>query len=441
MALIVNLKLLKTSTLCSLVITHCGLAECVIASTRSALPDISRNVYNPAPVTTDLSSPEKRPDLWSEVPTPDEQRSLLAQVATAMVEAGDREAKSKALLKLLFDASIAAATRGQAMLPLTSVEVLARLGWESPALAQTRTRLNAKLKSIFSPEKATRYSVRITKHRMALRFACNPVAVVELADAFWSRYLVGRRAAVYYPEPQFFKDQRDTYYRNHLVNRDDVSEAKRVFHLPDTTGPLEPSQSFVPSGFVVALTRLYEGFANTGRMTVTSYRLRWADTLPESNEDVVLLGTSSSVGAISSITDVFPMQSQRNERRNAVVVGDRVFLDDSFSPSWPQAKLLTKWVLVTRRHDQRAITAFAGHSRAVESAVKLVTGVVIGGFKPGDLLAVLPKSFQFEKEFQILFGTRMSWSRGDMKIRDMFVRAIAQGERVTFFDEPSLPVS
>ncbi|HLG58124.1 MAG TPA: hypothetical protein VI485_22445 [Vicinamibacterales bacterium] len=332
------------------------------------------------------------------------------------------------LFDQLFTSSIEAAAQTTAVSGegISLEDLATRMGCSKDRVSQTRSRAVRWLEELFRSGacRDEEFAITISKVAPALRFRRNERSI-DYVKAFWAPYLEGKRAVAYYPEPQFFKDDRDTYYRNHRINDSAAAAASRFF--TGKSAGLVPSQSFVPSGFVVALVQLFHAFANTRQLELTAQRLRWAESMQEQKANVILMGTSSSVREIALATDAFLMASSRdNEGRNAVTlpkVGS--YVDHSYKPGDGLATVLTKWVVVTRlRREDQFVTVFSGHSRAVEMAVKFFTGVKLGKLEIADVAKAFDDEFRFEGEFQILLGTDMTWTQGELTTRALYLGAV-----------------
>jgi hypothetical protein len=350
---------------------------------------------------------------------------------------GEGETNLSRLTACLFRHSIAAARTepptAMAAIPLSTLA--SELNMETTAVSGVRVRLNEKLDILFDREEGSteEYRVTVTKGTIGLRFAKNPTPDRDPIQVFWKAYLDAGEAIVYYPEPQFFKDDNNTYFRNHTLNDEkNLGKARQLFRLKGSEG-IEPSQSFVPSGFVRSVVQLFQCFASQRKLRMTAHPIRWADTVPNLRHHHILLGTSSSVNVLSKITDVFPVESYRDDSNfNAIRIRDskRVYRDDNHTPNQDSADLLRKWVVVTRRRvaDGRFATVLAGHSRAVEGAVNLFTDCSVGGLDLRHVADAFGPRPELDGEFQVLLGAQMAWDGGNLNIRRMFVEGIVDDE-------------
>jgi hypothetical protein len=376
------------------------------------------------------------------IPSAKAQEDLRDAVVGSIRNDGERETLVHKLFEELFSVSIEAAQRTPAALAerMSLEELARRMRCKPERVSQTRVRANKRLEELYQSGacRDAEFRLTITKGTLALRFGPHEPKVDYVND-FWAPYLDGERVVVYYPEPQFFKNEQDTYFRNHKIN-DAATKTASQFFIGKPTG-LVPSQSFVPSGFVVALIQLFNafGFASTRRLRLSAQRLRWAESMQEQQANVILMGTSSSVREIARTTDAFLMASHRDdEGHNAVnLPGVGSYVDHSYKPGDGLATILTKWVVVTRlRKENRFVTVFSGHSRAVEVAVKFFTGVKLGNLELSDVAKAFGNEYRFDGEFQILLGTDMTWSEGELTTRELYLGAVYKDKQHRCIREP-----
>ncbi|MEQ1730412.1 MAG: hypothetical protein ABL982_18760, partial [Vicinamibacterales bacterium] len=370
-----------------------------------------------------MMTPRSEGDLAPvDLPDAETQQVLLRAFLDSLPEVGETDSRYKQLLDKLFSFSLEAARQKPSRsVRGVSLQVLAEeLKQTKQNLSATRSKLNRKLRTYFAGA-GSRFAHRfeISENKFGVLFYAN-ARPSDYVGLLWKPHRAAGSVRVYYPEPQFFKDRRDSYYRNHKVNQPDSKAAAAVFHLP--VNELEPSQSFVPSGFVLALVRIFETLAGSGTK-VSARRLRFGDHLSEDGSSVVL-GTVSSVNALRSIAETFPIRSRRlADGTNVVTAAGHDYRDSSHRPKTRSLDLLNKWVVVTRvMGADGPITAFSGHGRAVDGATRLLTGVRVGESSADELLASVPQGL-FAGNFQLLLRAQVAWAEGDLDLRRMFLAA------------------
>lgn len=293
----------------------------------------------------------------------------------------------------------------------TASDVIERMTRPRPTKDGMRAlvyRLNKNLQRFFAEATAGRaHAHRVTIHEYRLHFEPNVVEpATNLVESFWSPYLDSDKPVrVLYPEPQFFMDDRFTYFRNPAAATPD---RKELFEYLRPEGTLAPSYSFVPSGVVRALLFLIEAFTGSGiRFTASPIR-PYMQADHEEDEHVVVLGTPSTNPLVTTLEARMPLQlTTAGISRDGVAT----YLDDN------QEDLTgVKWALLTRRAHRftgRLITVIsAKHGRTVQALAGFLT-------RHPDLQMLarhLNVSDAFPREFQTVFEVEMSRAGGEPRI-------------------------
>lgn len=257
-----------------------------------------------------------------------------------------------------------------------------------------------------------RVDIELYSHLLRFRPNHGPT---DRISAFWNQYFSSfKTTQLYYPEPQFFRDRQNTYIRSGEVNRRG-QEQYFAYLLRDDHGGLFPSFSFVPSGFVAATSRLFECFHINEAALKASRLTPSMNEVPAGEENVVILGTpTTSADLIASIERDWPMRTTMAARKNAFMVSDKLYQDETQEEEAEFVEM-TKWVVATRRVEAsgRVITVLSGHSRSVQGVAEVFTSE--------EKIEQVKRSFgkdEFPKEFQILFKVRMDKHRGELEIKN-----------------------
>jgi hypothetical protein len=123
---------------------------------------------------------------------------------------------------------------------------------------------------------------------------------------FWMPYFEGKPARILYPEPLFFKDDRDTFLRNVKANS---PEDRTLLQYVRPAGKLRPSHPYVPAGIVRAMLRLSCYFAAHDTLLEAS-PIRPGLRINERNENLIVLGTNATLALLSGLEVNAPQQKE-----------------------------------------------------------------------------------------------------------------------------------
>lgn len=127
-----------------------------------------------------------------------------------------------------------------------------------------------------------------------------------IVTKFWAPYFEGKPARVFYPEPLFFRDGRDSIVRNIRAN---VPEERDVLTYLRPSGKLTPAHPYVPVGIVRAMLRLNAYFTAHDTHLEAS-PLRPGVRFNERNENLIVLGTSATLAIVSTLEANAPQQQR-----------------------------------------------------------------------------------------------------------------------------------
>jgi hypothetical protein len=262
-----------------------------------------------------------------------------------------------------------------------------------------------------------------------------------LVEEFWSPYFHSMfPTCLYYPEPQFFRYRNNVYIRYLESNSPDEHKniEKLLRHGSLSHTPI-PSHSFVPSGLVAAMSRLFECFLGRGT-PLRSEVLGWSKGVPADKNNVIILGTpTTNLQLINSVEREWPMRTEKKldpatkALKCAVIVSHRnstkSYLDQTQEDddSVKDYVGLEKWACLTRRVDAsgRVITVLSGHSRSVQGLATFLTMERHPGhFKPEGHLGELKRQFPngFPLQLQACFSVTMQKLRGELELQATTVK-------------------
>jgi hypothetical protein len=335
----------------------------------------------------------------------EEQRSL-CQIIVDHVVSGPRE---RPVIEYLFQCSIDAKGKTR---HISEVEVAEHV-WgnvESHGAARTViTRLRRKLEEFFAHDPVGRRQgkkVLIPQRTYFLAFAENspPPMPSDLVKSFWSPYYSSDQPVrFFYPEPEFFVDSRSTHFHNPDANHADGSKYFSYLGLKQ-----KPAAhfGFVPSGIVQAMVFLFECFQRPPRAPATASPLRPSVPLPQEDEDIIVLGTPSTLPHLAELEASSPLRTGKNEVTfKQPGQKSQTYCDGPLKKG--DEDLLVAWAVLTRRahrYQGRTITVLAAsNGRAVEALASFLTR------QPE--LETLAKAFatgsSFPDRFQVLFEVQM----------------------------------
>jgi len=351
--------------------------------------------------------------------------------------------EDKTLIMYLFQESI---EQGNATYILTTNKINTEC-FDNKKLAATLrgelNRLNAKFARYYdSHGKTEPIRVDIVDETRELRFTSNRHVqyagdVAErFGERFWSPYIDPiKPVQLVYPELQFFRDNRETYFRNPQVNS--IEQAKEIFqylNIGDGTA-LMPSVNFVSSGVVVALMLLSQCF-HKYETSVYAKNIRPSDRPLDSDDHnpLIVLATPTAHGAggmsieplVVELERGLPIQHSEHKRNVTIVFEDgrgQEFPDDlqGVDEATSVIREVRKWVVLTRRHEgSRLVTLLAGwHGRTIEGLAQILVG-----HQPqskdwtnlAELATELKCGGNFPPEFQALFEVHLTKRRGEPRL-------------------------
>lgn len=252
--------------------------------------------------------------------------------------------------------------------------------WGSVAKADAArsliSRLRKDLVEFFSKHSVGRkqkIKVTIGSREYALRFDLNnpPEMAQDRVREFWSPYFLSDHPTrLYYPEPLFFQDSHKTKFHNPEVSAADL---KRFSYL-GIKETLSHNFSFVSSGSVRAMFSLFDCFY--GKNSIIASALRpTVKALPEADEDIIVIGTRSSLPLITTLEASLPLKSDAETLLKECGGGEEgeATVSKKQSPSGAQMH----WGLCTRRPHRfrgRSLTIFSGtHDHAVAATISYMT--------------------------------------------------------------------
>ena len=124
-----------------------------------------------------------------------------------------------------------------------------------------------------------------------------------LVTKFWMPYFEGKPARIFYPEPLFFGDERESFMRNIKAN---VPEECGALDYLRPAGKLKALHPYVPVGIVRAMLRLNAYFTAHDTHLEAS-PLRPGVRFNEHNENLIVLGTAATFGIVSGL-EISPPQ-------------------------------------------------------------------------------------------------------------------------------------
>jgi hypothetical protein len=201
-----------------------------------------------------------------------------------------------------------------------------------------------------------------------------------LVTKFWMPYFEGKPARVFYAEPLFFRDDRESSLRNIKAN---VPEERGALDYLRTAGKLKPVHPYVPVGIVRAMLRLNSYFAAHGTHLEAS-PLRPGVRLNERNENLIVLSTAATFGVVSGLEINAPPQPRTAEAALSLRPRQR---------PRPDATHYVEPALMTRRNHlfrRNIITVLNAHySPAVEAITRFLTSepemeTLAGSFEVND---------------------------------------------------------
>jgi hypothetical protein len=241
----------------------------------------------------------------------------------------------------------------------------------------------------------------------------------DLVTSFWEPYVdSGRPTRIFYPEPQFFRDDRHTYMGNEYAGEQDRKEVFSYLNLP---GGIAPSYSFVSSGIVRAMLQLIDCL-HKRRIKVRAQALRPTMPFEHSDENVIILGTPGMMALISILEAPYRFHTQRDGVTVESGEGDAgktlpVKLTDDTQENMSASKVhLNKWAVFTRRphvHPDNITTVLAApHGRSIEA----VAGFLTRSPELSDLSGLLATQNKFPRQMQVLFRVPMLKTDGEPHI-------------------------
>jgi hypothetical protein len=276
------------------------------------------------------------------------------------------------------------------------------------ALRALLTRLRKDLADFFSGHsigRQQRYRVVIPLREYALSFEINdpPPMSGDLVKSFWAPYYTSDRPTrIFYPEPQFFADAKET----HLYHPDATTavQAKNHFSHLNVKGELAQDFPFVPSGIVQAMATIFECLQRPPRAPVTAIPIRPAVPFPEQDEDIVVLGTFATMPHLSGLEAGCPLHTGSSGILSRQAQGKtRSFKDNCAPPQTPSDALVSVWALLTRnfrRYQGRVVTTLSANtSRAVEALAAFLTRQQ----ELHSLAQSFESDYHFPDRFQVLF--------------------------------------
>lgn len=344
------------------------------------------------------------------IPTEPELRQILtALLAHAISPKADRQ---RCAITFLFEETI---RRGKLRTPIQGADIIAHC----PGKAEAR-----------DPETAARGLIRDIKRKLTAFFNNHeeaytlPYSVTfegdgnyslsfepmkprpqtdDLVPIFWQPHFPGRsasKALILIPEPQFFVDEKQTYFRNPSAN---TLADKGVFDYLTIPGTLETSYSFVPAGIVQAMLHLVPTLRYYEREQWTFPAVKSVKpsiTMPPEQDNLIVLTTPTSTKALVETLEAgMPMHTTAQ----GVSYGANLYQDTST----PHVKsvVMVKWGVLTRKPQRlRTVTLLAAkHGRMVEAMMQFLT-------LHSQLVALAQKLQRvsgFPECFQALFRARM----------------------------------
>jgi hypothetical protein len=214
----------------------------------------------------------------------------------------------------------------------------------------------------------------------ALHFYKNPSLIEDdgLVWEFWKPYVSGSGPIrLMYPEPQFFRDKRNTYFRNQDAN---TADKTAVFSYLTIEGRVRPSFSYVSAGTVHAVLSLVEYFHRLS-VPCTTTACRPESDYPGYDEHVVWLGTPHSVTTMLEGTRPIIIEMNRIKFHKNVwndrVVSSNFRIKDIYRDEVDEVGTGTRWAVLTRCESSfvgRSVTVIAAkHGRTVQAVMKFLT--------------------------------------------------------------------
>ncbi len=241
----------------------------------------------------------------------------------------------------------------------------------------------------------------------------------DLVAAFWEPYLTSSKAVrIFYPEPQFFRDEKHTYMRSQYADLPGQQEAFSYLNIP---GGLVPSYSFVSSGIVKALLYLVDCL-HAHRVKVTTRPLRPVSAFDDADENVIILGTPGMLDVIKTLEASYPFHTIRDgvtvsAAGNGMAKGTRTRFTDDTQENFETSKVrLKKWAVFTRRphayRDNITTILAAPHGRSIEA----IAGFLTRSTELRDLLHQVATRDGFPRYMQVLFSVPMLKTDGEPHI-------------------------
>jgi hypothetical protein len=269
-------------------------------------------------------------------------------------------------------------------------------------------RLNAKLRVFFDDH--VEFPARVTiAEGYHLVFEENKS---DLVERFWRPYLGSEQPVrMFYPEPQFFKDDHDTYLRNPTATKPEDGGAFEYLWHSDAA-KLKPVYSFVPAGVVRAMMLLIECLQHYDVRFMSSV-VRPMNIDDSGQEDLIILGTPSTNHLIATLERrMFAYADQKGIIVAPGTRSQRIYPDDN------QEDLTgVKWALLTRRtrFGRNTTILSAKHGRTVQALAAFLTN--------HENLKVLADHLKcdgaFPKEFQVIFKVQMNETGTEPHIDDI----------------------
>jgi len=325
---------------------------------------------------------------------------------------------------------------------VSSDEILKKLpgDYSKGALGSLMKNLRRKVPALFEDGPAHDYHLKAwidnSPGNYAIHFGVNDheAPAIQLEGEFWKPYWANDRqhkpVRVYYPEPRFFRDKKDTYIRNPEVT---TKEQVSFFSYLHAEGELRESFSYVPAGVVRAILSLYDFFQPKGvSLAVSAVR---PGTMPDDeDEHVIILGTPTSNGMIPLKEGAMPLKvtweavdvDRRLKRLYKISSPPGIPVRHRYVDERNEGLFEKKWGLVTRCEHiaGRAMTIVsAKHGRTVQALIRSLTRhQELEGLQ--QLVRELDVDDTFPDRFQALFQVDMNKEAGENRVGPTYARLV-----------------
>jgi len=238
----------------------------------------------------------------------------------------------------------------------------------------------------------------------------------DLVFRFWEPHLTTLHdALLIYPEPQFFRDSKHTYFRNWRVrSKHDVG----FFDLNDR--PLIPSYSFVPAGVVAAMVLLYTYF-HERHFPLPAKPIRpGAHLHHDTHAPLIVLGSPGTLPQITELESPLALRTNPSGYRHK----GRDYEDGTQKDMEDAEVNFIKHALLTRRPygpQARCVTILAGsHGRCAEG----LAGFLLNSDRLKTLAEALRCGDKFPQSFQALIEVHMNKHEGEPSIGEMRLKTV-----------------